>query len=137
MFFKIGVHKIFENFTGKHLCWSLFLTNFIKNKLQLNTSFSRKIFEIFMNTFLQNTAGGYFCILRKDFVDIGYENSHAHTRRLCVAAANLFLKIQFHLWFVECLFLIVGTDRFPSDVEFTPCFPYRLNPPLYKIHGIA
>ena len=25
MFFKIGVLKIFANFTGKHLCWSLFL----------------------------------------------------------------------------------------------------------------
>ena len=25
MFFKIGVHKNFANFTGKHLCWSLFL----------------------------------------------------------------------------------------------------------------
>ena len=25
MFFKIGVLKNFVNFTGKHLCWSLFL----------------------------------------------------------------------------------------------------------------
>ena len=25
MFFKIGVHKYFANFTGKHICWSLFL----------------------------------------------------------------------------------------------------------------
>ena len=25
MFFKIGVLKSFANFTGKHLCWSLFL----------------------------------------------------------------------------------------------------------------
>ena len=25
MFFKIGALKIFSNFTGKHLCWSLFL----------------------------------------------------------------------------------------------------------------
>ena len=38
MFFKIGVLKIFANFTKKHLCWSLFstnfLTNFIKKTLQ-------------------------------------------------------------------------------------------------------
>ena len=27
MFFKIGVLKNFANFTGKHLCWSLFLIN--------------------------------------------------------------------------------------------------------------
>ena len=25
IFFKIGVLKFFTNFTGKHLCWSLFL----------------------------------------------------------------------------------------------------------------
>ena len=25
MFFKIGILKKFENFTEKHLCWSLFL----------------------------------------------------------------------------------------------------------------
>ena len=25
IFFKIGVYKNFESFTGKHLCWSLFL----------------------------------------------------------------------------------------------------------------
>ena len=43
MFFKIGVLKNFAIFTGKHLCWSLFLIklikglkscNFIKKRLQ-------------------------------------------------------------------------------------------------------
>ena len=34
MFFKIGVLKFFKNFTGKHLCWSLFLINVIKNRLR-------------------------------------------------------------------------------------------------------
>ena len=38
MFFKISVLKSYVNFTGKHLCWSLFLkkflTNFIKKTLQ-------------------------------------------------------------------------------------------------------
>ena len=29
MFFKIGVPKNFANFTGKHLCWSLFLTKLL------------------------------------------------------------------------------------------------------------
>ena len=28
MFFKIGALKTFTNFTGKHLCWSLFLIKF-------------------------------------------------------------------------------------------------------------
>ena len=34
MFFKIDVLKNFANFTGKHQCWSLFLVNFIKKRLQ-------------------------------------------------------------------------------------------------------
>ena len=37
MFFKLDVLKTFAIFTGKHLCWSHFLTffyNFIKKRLQ-------------------------------------------------------------------------------------------------------
>ena len=34
MFFKIGVIKKFAIFTGKHLCWRLFLINFVKRRLQ-------------------------------------------------------------------------------------------------------
>ena len=34
MFFKIGVLKSFANFTGKHLCWSLFLKNLQAEGLQ-------------------------------------------------------------------------------------------------------
>ena len=33
MFFKIGVLKSFPNFTGKHLCWSLFLKKFSGSRL--------------------------------------------------------------------------------------------------------
>ena len=36
MFFKIGVLKRFANFTGKHLCWSLFLKNLQAEGLQLH-----------------------------------------------------------------------------------------------------
>ena len=89
-FFKIGVVKNFVTFTGKHLCWSLFLItlqvtklainipewcrrrsgvfivnfeacNFIKRRLQ-HRCFPMK-FEKFSRTpFLQNSSGGYFCI---------------------------------------------------------------------------
>ena len=45
MFFKIGVFKNFANFTGKQLCWDLFLI-----KLQV---FSCEIFENFKNTFFR------------------------------------------------------------------------------------
>ena len=44
-------------------------------------------------------------------------------------------------WFVECLLLIDGTlklaNYFQSVAEFTLRFLYRLNQPLWKIHGIA
>ena len=36
MLFKIGVLKSFTNFTGKHLCWSLFLKNLRAAGLQLH-----------------------------------------------------------------------------------------------------
>ena len=35
MLFKIGALKSFPNFTGKHLCWSLFLKNLQAEGLQL------------------------------------------------------------------------------------------------------
>ena len=61
MFFKIGVLKKFAIFTGKHLCWCLFLI-----KLQVwrpetlltkdsNTGFSCEYCEIFKNSFLYRT----------------------------------------------------------------------------------
>ena len=36
MFFKVGAFKSFANFTGKHLCWSLFLKNLQAKGLQLH-----------------------------------------------------------------------------------------------------
>ena len=41
---KIGVLKNFSNFTGKHLCWSLFL-------IKLQQMFSCEICEIFRKTY--------------------------------------------------------------------------------------
>ena len=35
MFFKLGVLKSFANFTGSHLCWSLFLENLHAGGMQL------------------------------------------------------------------------------------------------------
>ena len=58
IFFKIGVLKNFANFTGKHLCWSLFW-NFIKNRLQ-HRCFPVKFAKFLRTPFLQNTSGGYF-----------------------------------------------------------------------------
>ena len=55
MFFKIGVLKIFANFTGKHLCWSFYLI-----KLQASTLYYfikiKTYFAKLLRTFiLQNT----------------------------------------------------------------------------------
>ena len=46
MFFNIGALKNFANFTGKHLCWSLFLIK----KLQ-HRCFPVKFEQIFKNTY--------------------------------------------------------------------------------------
>ena len=45
MFFRIGVLQNSANFTGKHLCWSLFL-------IKLAKVCSFEICKIFKNTFL-------------------------------------------------------------------------------------
>ena len=63
MYFKMGVLKNFANFTGKHLCWSLFLikvlTNFIKNSP--TQVFSCEMWKNFKNTFSTEHLHGCFC----------------------------------------------------------------------------
>ena len=89
MFFKIVV-KILENFTGKHLCWSLFLVNFITNRLQ-HRFFLVKFAKFLATCFYRTPTASCFCILQGLF-DISYDNSHTCTRRLYVSAAYLFFK---------------------------------------------
>ena len=62
MFFKVGVLKRFANFTGKHLCWSLFLKNLQAKGLQLHKKrktptevLSCEVCEIFDSTFSYRT----------------------------------------------------------------------------------
>ena len=95
MFFKIGVLKIFENFTRKHLRWNLFIVNFFKNRLKRRFS-PLKIAKFFGTSFYR-TPPLIASVFYKNFVDISYENSHTHTRRLNVAAAYLFLTFNFIL----------------------------------------
>ena len=62
MFFKIGVLRNFANFTGKHLCWSLFLIKsqarrpgtLLKSDSKTGVFFC-EICEIFKNTFFYRT----------------------------------------------------------------------------------
>ena len=57
MFFKIGALKSFANFTGKHLCWSLFLKTLQTCRLATllkktpTQVFFCKVCEIFKNLF--------------------------------------------------------------------------------------
>ena len=44
MFFQIGVLRSLANFTGKHLCWSLFLKNLQVGGLQLHHKRLQQIF---------------------------------------------------------------------------------------------
>ena len=60
MFFKIGSIKNFAIFTGKHLCWGLFLI-----KLQTPTQTPTEVFPVDIAKFLRivflyNTSGGCF-----------------------------------------------------------------------------
>ena len=47
MFFKIGFVKNFANFTGKHLCWSLF------NKVSVNQETPTQCFPVKIAKFLR------------------------------------------------------------------------------------
>ena len=58
MFFKIGVLKSFSNFTGKHLCWSLFLKNLQADGLHCHKKDSNT--GVFLWS-LRNIFGCYFC----------------------------------------------------------------------------
>ena len=79
-------------------------------------------------------ASFIFC---KNFVDIIYENFHAHARRLYVAAAYLFLNYKFILVWKMPFSDWWDTKLLQSITEFTLCFLYRLNESFWKIHGIA
>ena len=41
-------------------------------------------------------------VLSKDFLDVSYENSHIHARRLFVAEALIYFLNAISFWFVEC-----------------------------------
>ena len=70
MFFKVGVLKNFASFTGKHLCWGLFLINLqaLRSatllKRNSNTGVFREIWEILKNVFLYRTPPvAAFCVI--------------------------------------------------------------------------
>ena len=51
MFFKIGVFKNFTIFTGKHLCWSLFLMMSFRPANLLKRNFNTGVFPLILRIF--------------------------------------------------------------------------------------
>ena len=144
MFFKIVV-KILENFTGKHLCWSLFLINFITSRLQHR--FFLVKFAKFLGTCFYRTpptppppprrlllySPRPFSILAMKILILVLEDS--------MYLQLIYFLNTIPLSFAERIFLIDGTltlaNYFQSVTEFALRFLSRLNQPLWKIHGIA
>ena len=56
MFFKTGIFKNFVKFTGKYVCLSLFLINFIKKRLR-HSCFPVNFGKFLRTSFLQKTSG--------------------------------------------------------------------------------
>ena len=138
MFFKIVV-KIFENFTGKHQCWSLFLINFITSRLQ-HRFFLVKFTKFFGTSFYRTPRPAASVFSSRTFSIL------AMKILILVLEDPMYLQLIYFLnaipfWFAESIFLIDGTltlaNYFQSVTEFTLRFLYRLNHPLWKIHGIA
>ena len=68
MFFKIGALRNFAIFTGKYLCWSLFLIKFqaLRPAILFKRDFNIGVFmwisrHFYEQLFLLNTSGGCFC----------------------------------------------------------------------------
>ena len=59
MFFKIGVLKNFETFTGKHLCWPL-QAFFYRTPTVAASGFSRKQFFQLNLVFIADSCTGFF-----------------------------------------------------------------------------
>ena len=130
MFFKTSVLKVFKNFTVKHLCRSLFLISFIKNRVQdsfLLVKLAKFLWTPFHRT--PSVAASVFC---KDFVD----------RRILILILEdpMWLHLFYFLnkisfWFVKCLFSIDETLTLAYYfilLQNLLCFLCRFNQPLWK-----
>ena len=87
MSYKSSVLKQFAIFAGKHLCWSLFLINFVKRRLQ-HRCFPVNIAKFLRTAFWWNTSGGcfYMCSIEKMFRKI------SQTSLECIVTGVLFLS---------------------------------------------
>ena len=115
-------------FTGKQLCWSLFLIkleeprNFIKKKLQ-HKCFSVKFSKFLKTLFLQNTPGGYFWKYLMNSLFVAYENDEwCHFEVRVGSSAFIFFycvcfcSFYFFLFF---LFFVNSTTCWGTDVNLS------------------
>ena len=95
MFFKIDVPKNFAIFTGRHLCWSLFLIKlqaFIKKRLR-HRCFPLNIAKIFKNSFFYITPPvAAYRSMRPDVTEQFPHKSKVVVRRCSVK--QVFLNIS-------------------------------------------
>ena len=77
IFFKIGIIKNFVNFTGKHLCWSLFL---IKFKTDFNTDVFPWNFVNFKNIFFTEHVLFVLNLKMKKFLQVWHFSNWTHKK---------------------------------------------------------
>ena len=107
MFFKMGALKIFKNFTGKHLCWSLFLVNFIKNRLR-HRFFPVK-FAKFLWTPFHRTLLLWLLIYSARTLSILAMRTFILTLEDSIWLQLIYFLNIISFWLLECLFPIDGT----------------------------
>ena len=111
LFFKIDVQKFFATFTGKHLCWSLFL----KNPTQV---FTEIVCEIFRNRFF---IEHFWCLLlKKCFITIHSTENTSNREEilngklhfLCNKASIIFWA---YLYFIKIICRVWDRYRISSN----------------------
>ena len=106
IFFKIDVLKISASFTGKQLCWSLFLI-----KLLVHRCFPLKLTEFFYEQLLlQNTSGGWFC---------GFSSKNNIISSVIMITLGYNKKIVMEILWLSSPFL---TRKYPSSIKRTAIY---------------
>ena len=89
IFLKIGILKSFTNFTGKHLCWSLFLKNLQAEGLQLHIKrIQHRCFPVKFAKFLRTPFSF---------------RTPSETASASPVAASVFFKVLFNSYFATLL----------------------------------
>ena len=117
MFLKIGVLKNFAIFTGKYLCWSLFLINIqtwrpatlLKRDANIAV-FLWNLRSFYEHSFSQNTSSGCFSEYLMNSLFIAFENDewcHFEVRSGSLALASFYCVcfVSFYFFLFFCFFV--------------------------------